>query len=385
MEIINPQLNVLLDKSLINKKNIPKAKKRNRVWEVDLLRGLCIIMMLMDHMLFNFAYVVPGASNWWTIRHPFFVGMHDIAIWYWTWNVRHIVRLVVVFLFIYLSGISCSFSRDNKQRFLKMGAAASIVTIVTYGLESIMAMPPSPHANDFSFFIIFGILHIMAFNIGIFVLIEKVFKNIKRLSLNRFSPFIDLISNLAIIILGAGFLIGGFFIPFWVLGSNGVVRLDGLFDLNLYYWIMAFSFLTIALFSFFFIKRLISKKRVPRLIFNLLWSAIAITGTALLFFILPAQAPSLQTFGYLLQFVSGTGRIGADFYGAFPFLGVFLIGAGLGGIVYKNKRSLIPWVDGKYMMGCFVGRHAIWMYLAHQVVFFLSTIGAAMLVGYIFF
>jgi len=325
----------------------------------------------MDHFLFNFAFGIPSAAyNWHFVHDYFFMGMHEIAIWYWTWNVRDIVRFGVVFMFLFLSGISCSFSKNNKERFLKLSAAGAIVTLVTFGLESIM---PSSH-RDFDFFIIFGILHMMAFCVGAFILIELVFK--------RWTKF-------AVLPVGAMFFIMGFFIPFWDL-RDGVEFMPNLNNLDQYYWLIAISFLLVMLFMLFFVK---SRKKFKKwksfkfkLIFYFVWAAATFTGTFLLLFMLPVEPTTWQTVDELLRVAMHTGRIGADYYGIFPHMGIFLLGAGLGGFAYKNKKSLLPWIDGRWNKTfSFVGRNAIWMYLAHQVVFFVGTAVMAMLVGYRFF
>lgn len=59
-----------------------------------------------------------------------------------------------------------------------------------------------------------------------------------------------------------------------------------------------------------------------------------------------------------------------DAMALFPWVGVFLMGAGLGRLLYPERRSLVPgWVErrGGVSRGLeWMGRHALWIYLLHQ-------------------
>lgn len=57
----------------------------------------------------------------------------------------------------------------------------------------------------------------------------------------------------------------------------------------------------------------------------------------------------------------------SDYFPLIPAFGYFLIGGGLGQILYKEKKSLIP--EPRFFpfnMLCFIGRHSLWFYLGHQ-------------------
>lgn len=61
----------------------------------------------------------------------------------------------------------------------------------------------------------------------------------------------------------------------------------------------------------------------------------------------------------------------ADFFPLFPFLGFFLLGAVLGRLIYKEKRTLLPKIDAQRPLLCFLqfcGRHSLPIYLLHQPV-----------------
>ncbi len=95
------------------------ALARTRIWEIDFLRGLAIILMVGYHLLYDLGEMVGLRSflGWstnlttpaWTIAQYFFAG-----------------------LFVVLSGISSTLSRGNVRRALKLLAAAVLVTVATF-------------------------------------------------------------------------------------------------------------------------------------------------------------------------------------------------------------------------------------------------------------
>ncbi len=90
-----------------------------RIWEIDFLRGLAIILMVGYHLLFDLGefrglksflgFSTDLSSTAWTIAQFFFAG-----------------------LFVVLSGISSTLSRSNVRRGLRLLAVSLAVTVVTY-------------------------------------------------------------------------------------------------------------------------------------------------------------------------------------------------------------------------------------------------------------
>jgi uncharacterized membrane protein len=115
---------------------------RDRIWEVDFLRGVSIILMVGYHLLYDLGEMVGLGSflgfstnlstRAWTIAEYFFAG-----------------------LFVILSGISSTLSRSNVRRALKLFAVALLVTGATF-------------VFDRSSTILFGILHCLAASILIY-------------------------------------------------------------------------------------------------------------------------------------------------------------------------------------------------------------------------
>jgi len=113
-----------------------QRRPKPRIWEIDFLRGLSIILMVFYHLgfdltefcgirkIFGIAFNLYGTGL--TVAQYFFAGV-----------------------FIVLSGISSTLSRSNVRRALKILAVAIIITAITYLFNSSAA-------------IYFGILHCLA-------------------------------------------------------------------------------------------------------------------------------------------------------------------------------------------------------------------------------
>jgi len=110
-----------------------KRSPKPRIWEIDFLRGLSIILMVFYHLGFDltefcgirkiFGIEINLYGPGLTVAQYFFAGV-----------------------FIVISGVSSTLSRSNVRRALKIFAVAIIVTAVTYLFNSSAA-------------IYFGILH----------------------------------------------------------------------------------------------------------------------------------------------------------------------------------------------------------------------------------
>jgi len=100
----------------------------NRIQLIDAARGLCVILMICHHFLYDLVEFL-GAPAWF-FYNPVFGLLH----------------YVFAGMFILLSGISSRFSRSNTRRGVKVIIAALAVTLVTWMIDSI---------------VVFGILHFL--------------------------------------------------------------------------------------------------------------------------------------------------------------------------------------------------------------------------------
>lgn len=100
-----------------------KNRSAERIWEIDFLRGLAIILMVCYHLLFDLGefkgvktflgFSTDLSSPAWSVAHDVFAG-----------------------LFVVLSGISSTMSRSNVRRGLRLLAVSLAVTAATYAFDS---------------------------------------------------------------------------------------------------------------------------------------------------------------------------------------------------------------------------------------------------------
>lgn len=118
------------------------TKKKERVWEIDFLRGLLILYMIFMHLMYDLQYFYNMNIN-------YEGGILDIS------------RILFSPFFIIVSGISTAFSRNSFKRGFVVFLVAIGLTCVTYVVDKEM-------------FIVFGILHFM----GIWMMISPILKKL---------------------------------------------------------------------------------------------------------------------------------------------------------------------------------------------------------------
>ena len=111
--------------------------KKCRAFELDALRGLALLMMVLHHFIFDLRYLL---------------GL-DVFAFQETWWFAHLLRPAFLNVFLVVSGICCTFSRNNTRRGLRLLAVAIVFTAVTT-VGSIL--------SGYDFFILFNVLHVLA-------------------------------------------------------------------------------------------------------------------------------------------------------------------------------------------------------------------------------
>lgn len=119
-----------------------------RIWELDFLRGICVLLMVWDHFMYDVAYVFKTA--WQATGSAGVIGFVDFAQGYMTGALREMFHPVIFTMFFVICGISCSFSKNNLQRGIEALFFAFTISVVT----SILDTP-----------ITFGVLHMLGFSI----------------------------------------------------------------------------------------------------------------------------------------------------------------------------------------------------------------------------
>lgn len=248
-------------------RGITMADTKNRAFELDFLRGIAIVMMMFMHFSYDIRYEF-GVNTFSYLR----------SAWFWTF-----VHPIIIVLFVGLSGICCTFSKNNFKRGGKLLGVALLFTIVTSFVTYKMGI---------YCLILFNVLHMLSISTLVYALIfwieRKTGADPKKVS------FIML-------------LVGT-----WITMTNN----------NLYMYDWASS--------------------------NMLLYPLGIQ-------------------------VEGAPEV-ADFMPLIPWMGVFLICAAAGRILYKEKRTLFP-NAGKTVRAItrpleFLGRHSLIIYLVHQPVIY---------------
>lgn len=88
---------------------------KKRIWELDIMRGILMIFVTLDHACnYGLDFGIFDFNTF--IGKP----IHDFAEMYCDSAFRNGIQPFGLFLFCYLSGINCSFSRSKFKRVLKM-------------------------------------------------------------------------------------------------------------------------------------------------------------------------------------------------------------------------------------------------------------------------
>lgn len=162
-------------------KSINKSNVKNRIWEIDIIRFIAIVLMVTFHMIYDlneFANV--------NVEYEF-------GFWYY-------IGAISAILFIFVSGISSGFSRNTFKRGLKVFGFGMIITVATYFFDS-------------SQYIRFGILHFLGVSMMLFPLLKRLnnwFLLIIGVFSYIFGKYIETITLKTFLLLPLGFMYGGF-------------------------------------------------------------------------------------------------------------------------------------------------------------------------------
>lgn len=116
-----------------------------RIQSIDALRGLCVILMCIHHLLYDIAAYL--GAPWEIFSNPVFDVLHYIFAG----------------TFILLAGVSSRFSRSNLKRGVKVLVCAAVISLVTW----LMKTP-----------ILFGILHFMGIAMVFYALSGKLWEKL---------------------------------------------------------------------------------------------------------------------------------------------------------------------------------------------------------------
>lgn len=144
--------------------------RKNRIWEIDFVRGICVLLMILDHLSILIADYF--ARSWYGSSFTEGKSGDAFSLFCLAWNsgdARPIIHNIVLFFFFAVSGISCTFSRSN----LKRGAQLAIIAIL-YSFGSLFADKVIGVGNVTT---VFGVLDFLAVCMLLYALIAFCCKN----------------------------------------------------------------------------------------------------------------------------------------------------------------------------------------------------------------
>lgn len=237
---------------------------KKRIWELDALRGLCVLGMVAVHFIFNM------------------VEMFGLFAWeYPDWFV--LLKEWGGLIFLLISGICVTLGSHCLRRGLVVFGCGLVCTAVTWAAVQLGFM-------DTSMIIWFGVLHCL----GACMLLWPAFSRL----------------------------------PVWLLAIFGTVLMT-----------VGFYFLN------------------------------SVTVDTWMLIPLGLTFPAFAT---------------PDYFPLLPYFGLFLMGAVLGKLLYKNKTTLFPRVNPQNPVIAFfgvLGRYSLWIYLLHMPVLSAVCYGISMLKG----
>ncbi len=346
--------------------NTASKKHAKRVWEIDFIRGVAILGMVVDHFLWDLGNLNCFFFNYREVNIEWVNQMGEaLRIWY-AGGRQYFHNLA--FLFFLICGISSTFSRNNWKHSLKIFAASFLLFLGTYILYHVSyAINPSS-ALDFR--ILFGVLYALAAGTFFVSLVPQIcvwiLNLIERIKAKIASHKGDTYECAKIqqapdwikwvyLALGAGLIFFWIIYTFCAIYPARNVSISSFGDFW-YWWIRKYDSAPYVYLS------------SPREGGN--WFA---------------NIFGLNFQDFMLSLV-GFRSVGSDFFSLLPWVGWTLLGAFLGKTVYSKRRSLLPKLDGKWNKPfAYAGNKCLWIYVFHQVVLILIIAIVFCPMGYRFF
>ncbi len=150
----------------MNKLISPKKRNEGRVWEVDFLRGILILFVVFDHVMFDIGAMFAGSfgtelgiklSHW---AGGYVFETSAFGMW------RSVTHDFFIGAFVILSGVSVSFSKNNALRGLKMSVFAVGLSVAMLIFGDLI--------GDNTVWMNFNVLHVLALSILLWALLDSL-------------------------------------------------------------------------------------------------------------------------------------------------------------------------------------------------------------------
>lgn len=333
----------------LEKRSEEVISSSKRVFEIDLLRGIAIWGMIIDHYVYDFYGFFNNIFNTSAFgQNGWYYAMHQFSSAYWTHPFRVGVRLFGVFLFIFLCGISASFAKSNLKRSLEI---CGIGLVITIALNIVAVITKS---NGFN--VLLSTIFMIGLCLLIYTLVSFLFKKIVG---DKYFKYVCLSIALGMLI-------------FWAVlsGSHFLARYGSYNKLiSNYFFIFNSNADTIGYYTTF---------------------------------------EELNQNGYnWFMCIIGLRFFGCDWLGLFPYLAFIFLGGFVGEAVYKDRKSIIKYFypkeermlpSNEYLLTkqgqlnakmnlvlspiSYPGKHTMFVYIFHQPIFILIMLPVFLLTGY---
>ncbi len=252
---------------------------KERVFEIDLVRGFVLLLVILFHLAYDlYRFLELRAFSF--IIHPLFEAF---------------LRKPFIGVLILISGISCSFSRDNLRRGKRMLFFSAFLTLITYVIDN--------YVWNGSGMIWLNILHVISVSSLIYALLDFLTSK-KR---DRVGEKAEEGFTVLLLILGS-----------YIILLNQILATYPYATVPAAWWLLPFGF--------------------P-----------------------PANLRMM------------------DYLPLLPWLGLFLVGAAIGRVAYKNKKSRFtngsPKLRAALLPLAWIGEHSLAIYVLHQPVLLLLVVG----------
>ncbi len=141
-----------------------RKRTPSRIWEVDFFRGISILLVIVDHAMYDFARVF----TFWQNGPAFLAFLNELGKLYLSGEVRYFWRPAFLFVFFFTSGLCTAFSRNNALRGLRLAIVAAGISVVTYYADILLGT---------SVYAMFGVLHCLATIILIYALFDFLIRS----------------------------------------------------------------------------------------------------------------------------------------------------------------------------------------------------------------